>query len=150
MPAPKQFPDNPDDDFVKELLLRSRIIAMPGLSPRPFRPSHRVAFAMQAYGYRVIPVRPGAVEILGEVAVSGLDRIGAVLEDGESVDIVDVFRAPQHVDAIVTECLRLRPRALWLQEGVINPGAAARARAAGIATIMDRCILKERARLLAS
>ncbi len=145
-----RVPNNPDDDYVRELLRRSRIIAMPGLSPRPSRPSHRVAFAMQGYGYRVIPVRPGVVEILGEVAVTNLDRIGSVLDDGESVDIVNVFRAPQHVDAIVTECLRLRPRALWLQEGVVNPGAAERARAAGIATIMDRCILKERARLLPS
>ena len=148
-PAPRSF-ENPDDDFIRELLFRSKIIAVPGLSPSPYRPSHRVAFALQAYGYRIIPVRPGVVEILGEVAVSSLDLIDAALDEGERVDIVDVFRAPQHADEIVTQCLRLRPRALWLQEGIVNPNAAVRARDAGIPTIMDRCILKERARLVAT
>ena len=139
---------NPADEVVADLLRRAQVIAIPGLSPRPYRPSYRVAFALQSYGYRVIPVRPGTLEILGEVAVASLDFIGDVMEDDERVDIVDVFRAPEHIGAIVDQCLRMRPRALWLQEGVVNPGAARRARDAGIVTVMNRCILKERARLL--
>lgn len=141
---------NPEDEVIASLLRRARVIAIPGLSPRPYRPSYRVAFALQGYGYRVIPVRPGAVEILGEVAVASLASIGDVMADGERVDIVDVFRAPEHIDEIVNQCLRVQPRALWLQEGVVNPVAARRARDAGIITIMDRCIVRERARLLPS
>jgi hypothetical protein len=100
---------------------------------------------MQRFGYRIIPVTPMAESILGEPAVDALDQLADVLGAGERVDIVDVFRRPEHVPGIVEQCIRLKMPALWLQEGVIASGAADRAAHAGIFTVMDRCIFKDRA-----
>jgi uncharacterized protein len=138
---------NPDQAQIAARLRAAHIIAVVGLSADPSRPSQRVARALQPFGYRIIPVTPAAPRILGERAVSGLERLGEVLAPGERVDIVDVFRRPEHVSAIVDDCIRLGLPALWLQEGVVDERAAARARAAGIFTVMDRCILRERAAL---
>jgi hypothetical protein len=84
---------------------------------------------------------------LGEPAVGSLEQLAEVLGRDERVDIVDVFRRPEHVAGIVSDCIRLKLPALWLQEGVVDAAAAARAVAAGIFTVMDRCIFKERAAL---
>jgi predicted CoA-binding protein len=102
---------------------------------------------MQRFGYRVIPVNPAIEAVLGERAVPALDRLGEVLRPGEAVDLVNVFRRPEHVAGIVEECIALGLPALWLQEGVVDEAAALRARAAGITVVMDRCIYKDRARL---
>ena len=118
-----------------------------GLSPQPARPSHEVARALQGFGYRVIPVTPAVPAVLGEVAVPALAQLPQVLGAGERVDIVDVFRRPEHVAALVDECIRLKLPALWLQKGVIDEVAAARAVQAGIFMVMDRCLYKERAAL---
>ena len=118
---------------------------MVGLSSDPSRPSHGVARSMQRLGYRIVPVTPGAAEILGERSVPDLAHLADVLGAGVKPDIVDVFRRPEHVSAIVDECVRLGLPALWLQDGVIDEAAAERARAAGILTIMDRCIWRDRA-----
>lgn len=128
---------NPDPDAIRELLQRVRNIAVVGLSPRPNRPSHQVAAALQRFGYRIIPVRPAVNEVLGEPAYGGLHEVP------EAIDLVDVFRAPQHVDEIVDACIALKLPALWLQDGVINEAAAQRARAAGMTVIMDRCIYRD-------
>ena len=120
---------------------------MVGLSPQPTRPSHGVARALQGFGYRIIPVTPAAPSVLGAVAVPALAQLPQVLAAGERVDIVDVFRRPQHVAGLVDECIRLKLPALWLQEGVIDQAAAARAVQAGIFTVMDRCLHKTRAAL---
>ncbi|MGD8828495.1 MAG: CoA-binding protein, partial [Gammaproteobacteria bacterium] len=101
-----------------------------------------VARAMQGYGYKIIPVRPGVDEILGEPAVADLADLD------EAVDIVDVFRAPEHVDGIVDTCIENGLKVLWLQEGVVNEAAAERARQAGMFVVMDRCIYKEYAALV--
>lgn len=138
---------NPDSRAIERLLRSARTIAVVGLSPNPARPSFGVARALQRFGYRVVPVNPGHEEILGERSVPSLDRVGDLLAPGERIDIVDVFRRPEHVGAIVDECIRLRVPAVWLQEGVIDEAAAQRAQAAGIFTVMDRCIYRERARL---
>ncbi|HEY3785721.1 MAG TPA: CoA-binding protein [Steroidobacteraceae bacterium] len=138
---------NPSTEDIADLLRRARVIAMVGLSASPARPSHRVALALQGFGYRVIPVNPTGGRILGEPAVPGLDQIQSVLEAGERVDIVDVFRQPEHVSGIVADCIRLRFPALWLQDGVIDEAAAERARRAGILTVMDRCLYRDRAAL---
>jgi len=138
---------NPDQAQIAARLAAARIIAVVGLSPEPSRPSQRVARALQQFGYRVIPVTPAAPWILGERAVSRLDQLGEVLGPREQVDIVDVFRRPEHVSAIVDDCIRLGLPAVWLQEGVVDASAAERAKAAGIFTVMDRCILRERAAL---
>jgi len=138
---------NPSGRQIAALLQAARIIAVVGLSPDPTRPSHAVARALRRFGYRVIPVNPTIESVLGEPAVAGLAQLSEVLGRDEQVDIVDVFRRPVHVPAIVSDCIDLKLPALWLQEGVVDESAAARATAAGILTVMDRCIYKERAAL---
>jgi uncharacterized protein len=138
---------NPDSETIATLLQRARVIAIVGLSADPSRPSHGVARGLQRFGYRIIPVTPSAETVLGERAVPDLDHLGAVLAAGEQVDIVDVFRRPEHVAGIVDDCIRLGLPALWLQDGVIDAAAAARAQAAGIVTVMDHCLWRDRAAL---
>jgi predicted CoA-binding protein len=138
---------NPPSEEIAALLRRAQTIAVVGLSPDRTRPSHGVARAMQRFGYRIIPVTPMAETILGEAAVDTLEQVADVLGAGEHVDIVDVFRRPVHVPGIVAECIRLQLPALWLQESVIDTMAADRATHAGIFTVMDRCIFRDRAAL---
>ena len=128
---------NPDPDEIRQMLRDIHSIAVVGLSPRPARPSFRVAQAMQSHGYRIIPVRPLVQEVLGESAWPDLESLPT------RVDLVDVFRAPQHVPAIVDSCIRLGLPRLWLQDGVIHEEAAQRARDAGIVVVMDRCVWRD-------
>jgi len=138
---------NPPTEKITELLRSARIIAIVGLSADPSRPSNRVAQQLQGFGYRIIPVTPTAGAILGEQAVPDLDHLSDVLKPGERVDVVDVFRRPEHVAAIVDDCIRLGMPALWLQDGVIDEDAAEKAVRAGIFTVMDRCMFRDRAAL---
>ncbi|HXI66337.1 MAG TPA: CoA-binding protein [Steroidobacteraceae bacterium] len=138
---------NPPPQEIAALLLEARTIAIVGLSPDRTRPSHAVARALQRFGYRIIPVNPFAEAVLGEPAIGSLDQLPQVLAPDERVDIVDVFRRAQHVAGIVNECIRLELPALWLQQGVIDEAAAGRALQAGIFTVMDRCLFRDRAAL---
>ena len=138
---------NPPAEGIAKLLRAARTIAVVGLSPDRTRPSHGVAKALQRFGYRIIPVNPFAESILGEPAVPSLDQLPEVLASDERVDIVDVFRRREHIAGIVEACIRLQLPALWLQEGVVDESAAARAVQAGIFTVMDRCLFRERAAL---
>jgi len=124
-------------DPIHELLVRTKTIAVVGLSDDPMRPSYGVSAYMQSQGYRIIPVNPQIEEALGEKSCSSL------LEVPEKIDLVDVFRRPEHVDEIVDQAIQLKIPAIWLQEEVINHRASAKARAAGIFVVMDLCILKE-------
>jgi predicted CoA-binding protein len=133
---------NPDDAHIREILTQAKHIAVVGLSPKQARPSHRVARRLQDFGYDIIPVRPALREVLGERAYAQLGEVP------DPVDIVDVFRAPEHVDAIVDVCIQRHFPVLWLQEGVVNEAAAQRAQDAGVTVVMDRCTLKEYLRLL--
>ncbi|HLW74443.1 MAG TPA: CoA-binding protein [Gammaproteobacteria bacterium] len=128
---------NPPGEDIKQLLKTAKTIAVVGLSPKADRPSNGVARGMQRFGYKVVPVNPGQTELLGEKVYPDLLHV-----PGE-VDIVDVFRTPEHVDEVVDQCIARKFPALWLQEGVVNEKAAERARAAGILVIMDRCIFKD-------
>jgi len=132
---------NPDTDELSRLLCGVHSIAVVGLSPNPARPSFRVAQGLQGFGYRIIPVRPMVERVLGEKAYPDLESLP------ELPDIVDVFRASQHVPAIVESCIKLGIKNLWLQEGVINEAAAQRARESGITVVMDRCMWREAVRL---
>jgi len=134
---------NPSDEEIRELLRRVRTIAVVGFSPKVSRPSHGVAASMQRFGYRIVPVRPMLEKGLGETAYPDL----ASIPDSGAIDLVDVFRAPEHVDAIVDACIALKLPALWLQEGVMNEAAASRARAAGLTVVMNRCVFREYVRL---
>ena len=133
---------NPDDDALRALLKSVKTIAVVGLSPQPARPSYRVAQAMQRYGYRIVPVRPLVDTVLGEKAYASLADIPF------AVDLVDVFRAPEHVPAIVDQCLALHLPAIWIQEGIVVDAAAREAQAGGMTVVMDRCILKDYVRLM--
>ena len=135
--------ENPAPDEMRALLKKTRTIAVVGLSPQPARPSFFVSRAMQGFGYRIIPVRPAVSEVLGEKAYATLAEVP------EQIDLVDVFRAAEHVDAIVDECLRLNIPAIWIQEGIINEAAAQKARQAGMRVVMDRCIHKDYVELFA-
>jgi uncharacterized protein len=128
---------NPEPEQIRQLLREIKTIAVVGISPKEARASHYVARGMQERGYRIFPVRPGLDNVLGEKAYPDLASLPG------PVDIVDVFRAPEHVDAIVDECIRLGVPRLWLQEGVVNEPAANRAVAAGITVVMDRCIWRD-------
>lgn len=133
---------NPSPEQIKALLMRIQRIAVVGLSPQPNRPSYRVALALQGYGYRIIPVRPLVTQVLGEPAYASLSEVP------DTIDLVDAFRAAEHLDALVDECIRLNIPALWIQEGIVNEAAAARARAAGLFVVMDRCLYKDYVALL--
>jgi predicted CoA-binding protein len=127
-------------DPITELLKSSKTIAVVGLSNRKFRPSYGVAEYLQKAGYRIIPVNPQETEILGEKSYARLEDIP------EKVDIVDIFRRSEFVPEIVAAAIRVGARAVWMQEGVINPEAAETARQAGLVVVMDHCMLKEHAR----
>ena len=139
--------ENPSGEQIEQLLRSARVIAVVGLSADPSRPSHHVARELQHFGFRIIPVTPSAPEVLGERSVPDLAHLSDVLRPGEHVDIVDVFRRPEHVAAIIDECIRLKLPAVWLQDGVIDEPAAERACAAGLFVVMDRCIYRDRAAL---
>jgi predicted CoA-binding protein len=128
---------NPSLDEICARLRGVRTVAVVGLSPKPNRPSHTVAQALQQFGYRIVPVRPAVDEVLGERAYADLRAVPA------AIDLVDVFRAPEYVDEIVDTCIALKVPALWLQDGVVNEAAALRAQAAGIWVVMDRCIYRD-------
>ena len=130
------------DTEIREILAQVRRMAVIGLSSNPDRPSHGAAKAMQAEGYQIVPVNPNEDYVLGENAFSDLHHVTGM------VDMVDVFRAPEHVPQIVDACIERGVRHLWLQEGVIHEAAARKAADAGIDVIMDRCVLKEYRRLL--
>jgi predicted CoA-binding protein len=136
--------ENPPKHEIDALLRRAKTIAVLGLSDTPGRPSHNVARALQKFGYRIVPVNPTAREILGERAWPDL---GSAMQGAGPFDIVDVFRRPEHVPVIVDEAIRLEVPALWLQDGVIDEAAAAKARAAGIFTVMNRCMFRDRSAL---
>ena len=126
-----------------EVLARYRTIAIVGLSPRPDRPSHEVAQYMQAHGYRIIPVNPAVAgtTILGELCYATLTQAAAALA-GSNVDIeiVDCFRKSEDIGPIADEAIAIAANCLWMQLGVTDPAAAARAEHAGLIVVMDRCI----------
>jgi hypothetical protein len=131
-------------DPIAELLRTSKTIAVVGLSGREHRPSYGVSEYMQSAGYRIIPVNPTETEVLGEKCYARLEDIP------EKVDIVDIFRRSEFVPEIVESAIRIGARSVWMQEGVIHPAAAERARQAGLFVVMNACILKEHIRRIAN
>ncbi|KTW12532.1 CoA-binding protein [Sphingomonas sanguinis] len=123
------------DEDIRELLTTARTIALVGASDRPDRPSYGVMKRLQDHGYRVIPVNP---QITGE-HVHGEFVFRELGQLGDSIDIVDIFRRSDAVGAIVDDAIAIGAKAIWMQLGVVNDEAAARAEAAGLKVIMDRC-----------
>src|SRR5262252_5840338 len=126
---------------IADILRTARTIAVVGLSGKRFRPSYGVAEYMQRAGYRIIPVNPRESEVLGEKSYPDLDSVP------EPIDIVDIFRRSEFVPEIVEAAIRKGAKVIWMQEGVIHEEAARRAEQAGLAVVMDRCILKDHRRL---
>jgi predicted CoA-binding protein len=126
-------------DVADKILISARTIAVVGLSPDPRRPSHGVARYLQRAGYRIIPVNPNVDEVLGERAYPSLRQIS------EAVDVVEVFRRSEFVGPIVDDAIAIKASALWLQDGVIDEDAAARARASGMDVVMDDCMMRRHA-----
>ena len=132
---------NPDLQEIKALLQRVKNIAVVGYSPKPGRASHGVARQMQRFGFRIIPVRPGISEGLGEKAYPDLISVP------ETIDLANVFRAGKYIPAVVDQCLRLGIKNIWLQEGAEDEVSAKRAQAAGMTVVMGRCIMRDYTRL---
>ena len=129
--------DLPAAEVIEEILKTTKTIAVVGLSSNKFRPSFGVATYLQAAGYRIIPVNPQETEVLGQKSYPRLEDVP------EKVDTVEIFRRPEFVPDIVESAIRIGARAVWMQEGVINPEAAEKARQAGLLAVMDHCMLKE-------
>jgi uncharacterized protein len=127
----------PESDPIRDLLQRSRTIAVVGLSDSPLRPSYGVSAYMQSHGYKIVPVNPTISESLGEKSYPSLRELPV------KIDIVNIFRRSEYVEAIVDQAIELKVPAVWMQEGVINQKAAEKAEKAGIFVAMDLCILKE-------
>ena len=125
---------NPSDAQLTTLLTNASVIAMVGASSNPDKASYGIMQKLQHAGYKVIPVNPRETEVLGEQAYASLKDIPV------AIDIVDVFRRPEDTPAIADEAIAAGAKALWLQSGISNEEAAARATAAGLLVVMDQCI----------
>jgi predicted CoA-binding protein len=134
--------ENPTREQIKSILEQTKTIAVVGLSDNPEKTSHMVSEAMQAKGYRIIPVNPNADTILGEKCYASLTDIP------EPVDIVNVFRRPEHTVPVAEEAVKINAKVLWLQLGIVNEEAARIAQEGGLTVIMDRCIKVEDSILL--
>jgi predicted CoA-binding protein len=128
---------------LRRILGASRTIAVVGLSPQWHRPSFFAAKYMQAHGFRIVPINPSATEILGERCYPS---VTAAAQDVR-IDMVDCFRKTEDIPLIADEAIAIGAKCLWQQIGVINEDAAAKARAAGLDAVMDRCVKIEHARL---
>jgi uncharacterized protein len=143
------MPEN--DEPIPALLASTRTIAVVGLSAKPDRPSYGVASYLQSHGYRIVPVNPtyAGTHILGERCYATLTLASATLsEEGIPIDVVDCFRQPDQLVPVVDEAIAIGARAIWMQLGVVNQAAADKARQAGLAVVMDRCMEIEHMKLL--
>jgi len=139
IPAPPEDPrfatyHHPSDDQLRKILVETKTIAMVGASNNPAKPSHGIMAQLLKAGYRVIPVNPNETEILGQKTVASLRDIT------EPVDVVDVFRKSEDTPAIADDAVAIGAKVLWMQIGVANEDAAARASMKGLAVVMDTCI----------
>lgn len=130
-------------DALRALLRATETIAVVGLSPDPARPSHQVALYLRAAGYRVVPVNPKHEGVLGERSYASLTAAAHACR----IDLVDVFRRSEFAGPIVDEAIALKPKLVWLQVGVRDGAACARAEAAHIPCVMDRCLMVDHAQL---
>jgi hypothetical protein len=134
-------------DLIDEMLRNAHNIAVVGMSDKPHRASFNIGRYLAGSGYRIFPVNPAFQEVLGRPSYPDLDaaQTAAHTETGRGIDLLDVFRASEHVPAIVDDVIRLGIPYLWLQDGVIHEQAVARARAAGVKCVQNDCIFREHA-----
>jgi uncharacterized protein len=138
-----------DPAVISEMLGTARTIAVVGMSDKTWRASHHIGNYLANNGYRVLPVNPALSEVLGMKCYPSLDAADTAAREqtGAGIDLVDVFRASEHVPAIVDDVIRLGVRYLWLQDGVSHEEAVARARASGVKCVQDDCIFREHSRM---
>ena len=134
-------------NLIDEMLRAARTIAVVGMSDKTWRASHNIGRYLAEEGYHVLPVNPALKEILGQPCYPDLDTAQAAARNqtGHGIDLVDVFRASEHVPPIVDDAIRLGIPYLWLQDEVIHEEAVARARAAGVKCVQNDCIFREHA-----
>lgn len=133
-------------DIIDEMLRNSKTIAVLGMSDKPQRASYNIGRYLAAQGYRVLPVNPVLKEIDGQPVYATLDEAQAVArQNGNGIDMVDVFRASEHVPPIVDDVIRLGIPYLWLQDGVVHDESVTRAQAAGVKCIQNDCIFRQHA-----
>lgn len=140
-----------EPETLKRILSRDRVIAVVGLSTHAYRPSHSVAAYMQSHGYRIVPVNPAYANdtagVLGQRCYASLAAAAdALAQEGEAIDMVDVFRRPDEVAGVTDQAIAIGAKSLWLQVGVVNEEAAARAKAAGLEVAMNVCVKIEHER----
>jgi predicted CoA-binding protein len=126
---------------IADILKTYHTVAVVGLSPKPDRASHQVARYLQEHGYRIVPVRPGCREILGETCYDSLKDIPF------PVEVVDIFRNVEAIPAIVDEAIAIRAKVVWMQLGLAEPNSARKAKEAGLQVVMDRCTKIEHGRI---
>jgi predicted CoA-binding protein len=131
---------------LRSLLGEARVIAVVGISSKPWRPSHEVASYLQEHGYRIVPVNPNETEVLGELAYPTLLDIPRDVH----VDVVDVFRRAEYTPEVARDAVEIGARVLWLQEGIVSDEAARIASEGGLDVIMGVCIKKVSQRLMAA
>ena len=138
-----------DKAVIEEMLHNARTIAVIGMSDKPWRASRNIGRYLAENGYKVFPVNPSLQEVLGLKCYPDLEaaHTAAMSESPKGIDLVDVFRASEHVPAIVDDVIRLGIPYLWLQDEVINDEAVARARAAGVKAVQNDCIFREHSKL---
>jgi len=129
-----------EDKEIKEILENNRVVAVVGLSPKPDRASHQVAQYLQEHGYRIVPVRPKADEILGEKAFASLRDIPF------PVEVVDIFRKEDAIPGIVDDAIAIGAKVVWMQLGLAEKQSAQKAREAGLKVVMDKCMKIEHSR----
>ncbi|WP_332823590.1 CoA-binding protein [Ramlibacter sp.] len=129
---------------LRRILATCRTIAVVGLSPQWHRPSFFAAKYMQEHGFRIVPINPAAPEILGQ---RSYPSVTAAVEAGEKIDMVDCFRKSSDIPPLADEAIAIGAKCLWMQIGVVDEASAAKARAAGLDVVMDRCVKIEHARL---
>jgi predicted CoA-binding protein len=131
-----------NDQMMKDILLSAKTVASVGLSSNRAKESYGIVEYLKGQGYRIIPVNPTATEILGEKAYPDLESVP------EKIDVVQVFRNPEDVPPVVDSAIKVGAKVVWMQEGIVNEEAAAKARAAGLQVVMDACMRATHRRLI--
>jgi uncharacterized protein len=131
-----------DDQMMKDILSSAKTIASVGLSSNPAKESFGIAAYLKGQGYRVIPVNPTTAEVFGEKSYPDLESVP------ERIDVVQVFRKPEDVPPVVDSAIKVGAQVVWMQEGIVNEEAAAKARAAGLQVVMDACMRVSHRRLI--
>ncbi|MEM3865288.1 MAG: CoA-binding protein [Nitrososphaerota archaeon] len=136
--------DGLSDKEIKNVLEKYRVIAVVGMSKDPMKPGHYVPKFLIRHGYKIIPVNPTVDEVLGLKSYPSLNEIP------EDVEVVDVFRRPEHIPEVAEEAVKKKAKVLWLQEGIYNAQAVEIAKNGGLIVVWNRCIMKEHNRLIGS